>query len=334
MRVAVLGSGAWGTTLAQVLIDKGIPVVLWEHRSDRAQHMRIRRENTEFLPGIPLHPDLEITEDLETAVTSANVVLFVMPTQLTRTNARQVAQYISSTAYVITASKGLEIHSFSRVSEILAEELPEGPRDRIVALSGPNLAREIAAGLPAATVVASHNEEVAHMARELLNTNTFRVYSTDDIVGVEIGGALKNVIAIAIGAADGLGFGQNSKSALMTRGLAEIVRLSRAEGANPLTLSGLAGLGDLIATCSSTLSRNYSLGYELVTTGQSLDEVLSGRHTVAEGVMTAYAALEMAARHEIQMPISRALCDLFEGCDARTLVTSLLQRDPRSERDQ
>lgn len=332
-KVAVLGSGAWGTTLAVLLANKGLHVTLWEHQPPRALLMQRDRVNAAFLPDIPLPQALEITADVATALAGADFVVCVTPSQLMRANARLIAPHISPAAVVITASKGLEVGSLARMTQVLQAELPPGPRDRLAALSGPNLAREVAEGKPAASVVAAYDSEVARQAQALFTTHMFRVYSTEDVVGVEIGGALKNVIAIAMGVSDSLGFGDNAKATLMTRGLAEIVRLAVAEGANPLTLAGLAGLGDLIATCSSTLSRNYSLGRDLTLTGLPLAEILAGRRTVAEGVMTARATVQMAVRHGLEMPITHTLCRLFDGEDARALVAALMQRGLRPERD-
>ncbi len=331
--IAVLGSGAWGTTLACGLAQKGLPVTLWEYLPERAAAMQRDRENATFLPGITLPAGVTVTAHLPSAVTGAAVVVFVAPSQRMRANAAQAAPFISPGASVISCSKGLELGTLARMTEVLHAELPPGPRDRLATLSGPNLAREIAEGKPAASVVASADPATARLMQDLFASQRLRVYSTDDVVGVELGGTLKNVIAIAIGGADGLGFGDNTKAALMTRGLAEIVRLAVAEGANPMTLAGLAGLGDLIATCSSPLSRNYSLGRELAATRRSLAQVLGERHSVAEGVVTARAAVAMAARHGIEMPIAQALCAFFDGADAHTLVDALMQRDARPERD-
>lgn len=332
-QVAVLGSGGWGTTLAIMLAQKQLSVALWEHQPDRALDMRRTRENALFLPGIVLPAELAITADLPEALAGADHVLFVVPTQQMRANVRLAVPYIAPKASVITASKGFEVDSLARMSQILQEELPPGPRDRVAVLSGPNLAREIATGRPAATVLAAYDGATAQAAQALLTTHTFRVYTSPDVIGTELGGALKNIIAIAIGASDALGFGDNAKASLMTRGLAEIVRLGMAEGANPLTLAGLAGLGDLIATCSSALSRNYSLGRELAATGRPLAELLASRHYVTEGVLAARCALQLAARHAIELPITRSLVRLFDGAEARQLVVELMQRDLRPEQD-
>lgn len=333
VKVAVLGSGAWGTTLALILAQKGLPVSLWEHVPERALAMQHSRENTLFLPGLMLPTSLDITSAIADALQNAELVIFVVPSQRMRENARLAVPYILSTAIVLTASKGFEFTTQARMTQVLRDELPPGPRDRLAVLSGPNLAREIAEQKPAASVVAASDPKAARIAQGLLTTATFRIYTSGDVIGTELGGALKNIIAIAIGATDGLGFGDNSKASLMTRGLAEIVRLAVAEGGQPLTLAGLAGLGDLIATCSSSLSRNYSLGRELTMTGKSLEQLLAQRHTVAEGVLTARAALALAAHHGIEMPITRVLVRLFDGEPARSLVAELMQRDLRPEQD-
>ncbi len=331
--IAVLGSGAWGTTLAIGLAAKGDRVMLWEHHPERALAMRRDGENALFLPGAPLPANLRVTSDVAEALTGVDLVLFVTPAQQARANARRVAALVPPGAVVVTGSKGLEVDTFARMTRVLAAELPGIPSERIGALSGPNLAHEVVKGKPAASVVAIADSATARQAQEWLTTHTMRVYSTDDVVGVEIGGALKNVIAIAIGVSDGLGFGDNTKAALMTRGLAEISRLAVTEGANPMTMAGLAGLGDLIATCSSPLSRNYSLGYELATTGRTLGEILAGRRSVTEGVTTARAALQLAASRGVVMPLTQSLCQLFDGEDASKLVEDLMKREPRPERD-
>ncbi len=333
MKTAILGSGAWGTTLAILLHSAGAEVSLWDYNQKRAEAMRVSRENTESLRGTVIPDSVLITAEAAEALQGAEIALFVVPAQKMRENIRAVRQDIPIGAYVVTASKGIELTTLCRMSQIAQEELPEPFTAKIAALSGPNLAAEIAAGQPAAAVVASANIQAAEILRDAFNAPLFRVYSTDDSIGVELGGALKNVLAIAIGALDGLKFGVNAKAALMTRGIAEIGRLAVAEGAHHLTLAGLAGLGDVIATCSSPLSRNYSLGFELTSSGDGLEAILQKRHSVTEGVATSYAALEMARRNSIEMPIARAVCDLFEGRKPIELVEALLRRERRAERD-
>jgi glycerol-3-phosphate dehydrogenase (NAD(P)+) len=343
--VAVLGTGAWGTTLAILVARererlaheanasrKAAPrerVCLWEHQPERAATMERERENATYLPGYPFPQSLRVTTDLAEAVADCDLALLVTPSQRVREHARVLAPLLAPATVVISCSKGLELGDKLRMSQVMQEELPA--RTPIGALSGPNLAVEIARGLPAAAVVASADRAAAEQARAALNSPRFRVYSSDDVAGVELGGALKNVVAIGIGVSDGLGYGDNAKASFMTRGLAEIARLALAAGANPLTLAGLAGLGDLIATCSSPLSRNRTLGLELAK-GRSLDDVLAERNTVAEGAPTTRAALELARDLGVEMPITEQIFRvLYEGKDVREAVQSLMLRDPKHE---
>ncbi|WP_069805808.1 NAD(P)H-dependent glycerol-3-phosphate dehydrogenase [Thermogemmatispora onikobensis] len=328
--VAVIGSGAWGTTLALLLADKGIDTVLWEHRPERAADMARLRENRLFLPGFRFPEHLGVTADLEKAVRHRDVIILVTPSQRMRENARQLAPYLERGAIVVSASKGIELSTLQRMSEVLAEELPEA-RARLAALSGPNLAREVAEGKPTAAVVAAQDGATAIYLRTLLSTARYRVYTTQDIIGIELGGALKNIIAIGAGINDGMGYGENARAAFITRGLAEITRLGTAAGAHPLTFAGLAGLGDLVATCSSPLSRNHQLGRRLAA-GEKLDDILASMHSVAEGVYTTRAALQLAQRYGVEMPITQQLAlVLFEGYDPYKAVLELMMRDPKGE---
>lgn len=338
--VAVLGTGAWGTTLARLLAEERLgwvdgdaataeTVLLWEHRPERAAVMESARENHDYLPGMLFPPNLHVTADLAEAVRDRELVLVVTPSQRVREQAKTLTPHLAPNAIVACASKGLELGTRLRMSQVLKEELRAGVA--IVALSGPNLAMEVARGLPAAAVVASDSPEAAEKTRKLLNAGMFRVYTSDDLPGVELGGALKNIIALGVGISDGLGYGENAKAAFMTRALAEISRLALAAGANPLTLAGLAGLGDLIATCSSSLSRNRTLGLELAK-GRALDEVLAERKTVAEGVTTTRAALELAEALNVELPITEQIASvLFEEKDVKEAVRSLMLRDPKHE---
>jgi glycerol-3-phosphate dehydrogenase (NAD(P)+) len=338
--VTVLGTGAWGTTLARLLaeermrwVDGDAPtaetVLLWEHHPDRADIMERERVNQEYLPEMRFPPNLHVTADLPKTVRNRELVLLVTPSQRVREQAKLAAPHLAPGAIVACASKGLELGTRLRMSQVLKEELPSSAA--IVALSGPNLAMEIARGLPAAAVVASDSPAAAEKARNLLTAGMFRVYTSDDLPGVELGGALKNIIALGVGISDGLGYGDNAKAAFMTRALAEISRLALAAGANPLTLAGLAGLGDLIATCSSPLSRNRTLGLELAK-GRPLDEVLAERKTVAEGVTTTRAALELAEALHVELPITEQMARvLFEQKDVKEAVLSLMLRDPKHE---
>jgi glycerol-3-phosphate dehydrogenase (NAD(P)+) len=333
--IAVIGSGAWGTTLARLVaaapqnVAGAARVTLYEHQPERAAQMERARENRDFLPGYPLPEGLRVTADLGAALAGAEIVVMVTPSQRMREQARQVAPLLAPDALVVSASKGLEVGSHLRMTEILARELDAGVT--LAALSGPNLAAEIARGLPAGAVVACADAEAAVRVRAALSAPTFRVYSSDDLIGVELGGALKNIIALGVGVNDGLGYGDNAKATFMTRGLAEMSRLALAAGANPLTLAGLTGLGDLIATCSSPLSRNRTLGLELAA-GKSLEEALAGRKSVTEGVATSRAALELAENLGVELPITEQIARvLFDGKPVREAVTSLMERDLKHE---
>ena len=330
-RVGVIGTGAWGTTLAIVLASKGFETTLWEHQAERAAEMDRERQNRTFLPDIPFPFSLRVTNDIREAVTGRELVLLVTPSQRLRENTRAIAPHLAHNAIILSGSKGLEVGSLKRMTEVIAEELPEALRERVVALSGPNIAQEVARGLPSAAVVAGSRREVAEAARETLNTATFRVYTTNDVIGVEVGGALKNIIALGAGACDGWGYGDNAKAAFMTRGMAEIARLGIASGANPLTFAGLAGVGDLIATCASPLSRNRHVGLE-VAKGRPLDDVLAEMKSVAEGVSTTRAAYELSKRYGVEMPITATIhAILFEGKSARQGVIELMLREPKDE---
>jgi len=328
--VGVIGSGAWGTTLALLLANKGAETTLWEHRPERASEMQQRRENVLFLPGIHFPGALHVTSDIKEAVEEKDMLLLVTPSQLMRENVRMFAPYVSRETLLVSGSKGIEISSLKRMTEVIKEELPAMGK-RIAALSGPNMAREVAEGKPTAAVVASEDREVAVQARILLTTSQFRVYTADDVVGVELGGAFKNIIAIGAGINEGMDMGENAKAAFITRGLAELVRLGLAAGANPFTFVGLAGIGDLIVTCASPLSRNQQLGRRLAT-GEKLEDILASTHTVAEGVYTTRAALKLAERYQVELPITYELSQvLFEGLDPHEAVPELMMRDPKHE---
>ncbi len=328
--VGVIGSGAWGTTLAYLLAKKGFETTLWDHHPERAIDMQRKRENADFLPGIHFPAMLHVTPHIVEAVEGKEMLLFVTPSQRMRENIKLLAPFVGNETLLVNASKGIEIGSLKRMTEIISEEIP-GTHNRVVALSGPNIAQEVAEGKPTAAVVAAHKEEIATRARTLLTTARYRVYTASDLVGVELGGALKNIIAIGAGFSDGMGYGNNAKAAFMTRGLAEIARLGIAAGANPLTFTGLAGIGDLIATCASPLSRNQQLGRRLAA-GEKLDGILASMHSVAEGVSATRAALQLAAHYNVEMPIAEQLSlVLFEGLDPQKAVPELMMRDPKHE---
>ncbi len=328
--VGVIGSGAWGTTLALLLANKGTETTLWEHRPERAVEIQQQRENTLFLPGFRFPNTLYVTSNLKEAVEGKDALLLVTPSQRMRENVRLLATYVSKETILVSASKGIEINSLKRMTEVICEELPNASK-RVAALSGPNLSREVAEGKPAAAVVAAHDQEVAVHARTLLTTSNYRVYTADDVVGVELGGALKNIIAIGAGLNDGMNMGENAKAAFITRGLAELSRLGLAAGAHPMTFAGLAGIGDLIVTCASPLSRNQQLGRRLAA-GQKLEYILSSTHSVVEGIYTTKAALKLAERYNVEMPITYQLSlVLFEGLDPYNAVSELMMRDPKHE---
>jgi len=328
--VGVIGSGAWGTTLALLLANKGITTTLWEHRPERATEMRQQQENTLFLPGFHFPPTLHVTADIEEAVREKELLLLVTPSQRMRENVRLLAPYVGKETLLVSASKGIEIGTLKRMTEIVEEELP-GRHTRIAALSGPNIAREVAEGKPTAAVVATYEPNVGVHIRTWLTAAHFRVYTAHDVIGIELAGALKNIIAIGAGFNDGMNYGENAKAAFITRGLAEIARLGIAAGAHPLTFAGLAGIGDLIATCASPLSRNQQLGRRLAS-GEKLDAILKSTRTVIEGVSTTQAALQMATRYQVEMPITQQLSMvLFEGLDPHKAVPELMMRDPKSE---
>lgn len=328
--VGVIGSGAWGTTLALLLAHKGIPTTLWEYRPERAAEMQQRRENVIFLPGFRFPGMLEVTSDAAKAVQGKSVLLLVTPSQRMRENLRMVASYVRKDTIYVSCSKGIEIDTLKRMTEIIHEEIPSAG-NRVAAMSGPNISQEVAEEKPTAAVVAADNEDIALRVRDLLATSRFRVYTSDDVIGVELGGALKNIIAIGAGFSDGMHYGDNAKAAFITRGLAEIARLGIAAGAHPLTFAGLAGIGDLIATCASPLSRNHQLG-QRIAAGEKLKDILASTRSVAEGIFTTKAALQLARRYNVEMPITEQLSlVLFEDHDPQKVVPELMMRDPKHE---
>lgn len=328
--VGVIGSGAWGTTLAMLLAKKGIPTTLWEHRPERAAEMQRSRQNQLFLPGFTFPPLLNITSDTAEAARHKDVLLLVTPSQQMRENARLLAPFIGQETVCVTGSKGIEIGSLKRMTDVITEELPVAAH-HVAALSGPTISFEVAEGKPTAAVVAAEDESVAVRVRHLLATPQFRVYTSNDVIGVELGGALKNIIAIGAGFNEGMQYGENAKAAFITRALAEIARLGIAAGAQPLTFAGLAGIGDVIATCASPLSRNQQLGRRLAA-GEKLNDILASTHSVTEGIYATRAALQLAARYDVELPITSMLSQvLFEGLDPHKAVPELMMRDPKSE---
>ncbi len=327
--VAVIGAGAWGTTLARILAQRE-PVTLLCHSPATAARIQESRRNEARLPGIDLPPTLVATADPAAIRTAVDLVVFATPSAHLRATVSSVASHLDPAADLLTVVKGLELESLLRMSEVIADA-GGVPAARIAALSGPNLAAEIARNLPASAVVAAADLELAERIVARLARRRFRLYVNEDILGVELCGALKNVVAIAAGAVDALGFGDNGKAGLLTRGLAEMTRLGMAAGANPLTFAGLAGMGDLIATCGSPLSRNHRLGEELAK-GRSWAEIEPTLRGTAEGAYTVRAALALADRLEVEMPIAREVeRALFEGKSVKRCLVDLLARESKDE---
>ena len=328
MKIAVAGAGAWGTTLAGLCARKGLDTALWCLEKEVEESINARSENHLYLPGIKLEETLFASVDLTYCLDGAECLILAIPTQHLRTFLKEKKDLIPKDALILNASKGIEKGSLQRPSQIIREELGTVS---IAALSGPNLSKEVAAGLPAAAVIASEFFDVAVKFQGILMSRDFRIYTSQDITGVEIGGALKNVIAIAAGACDGMQLGNNAKSALMVRGIAEITRLAVACGAKPETMAGLSGIGDLITTCESELSRNHYVGAELVK-GRSITDILSNMKAVAEGVETTGSAIALARRSGIEMPITNEVYEvLFNGKDVKEAMTSLMGRSAKSE---
>ena len=329
--VAVIGTTNWGTTLGIMLSRKGMQVTLWARTMEEAERLNRDGENRARLPGFPFPSGLRATASIEQALEMVGLVVLAVPAQTMRQNVRVIRDHVDSSVMILSVTKGLEVESARRMSEVIAEEISPGFHSNICVLSGPNLAKEIARGLPATTVVAAREAEVAATVQRMIASPLFRVYVNTDIVGVELGGVLKNIIALAAGMIDGLGYGDNTKAGLITRGLAEITRLGVAAGANPLTFAGLAGLGDLVATCSSPLSRNRFVGQELAK-GRPLKEITSSMAGLAEGVTTTVAALKLAAEHKVEMPIAQQVYRvLHEGLDVRRGVSELMGRELKHE---
>jgi glycerol-3-phosphate dehydrogenase (NAD(P)+) len=330
MRCAVVGAGAWGTALANVLADNGHPTVVWAYEKDVANAINEAHENHRFLPGVVLTPDLRASSDKQATVMAAELIIFATPSHVLRDVASSTRAWVAADATLVAATKGIERERLALMTDVLAEELPGRP---VVALSGPSFAAEVAARQPTAIVAACVDSEAAGRAQQALSSPSFRVYTHDDVTGVELGGALKNVMAVATGISDGLGLGFNARAALITRGLAEIIRLGVRLGARPATFAGLAGLGDLVLTCTGALSRNRAVGLE-IGRGASLSEVLAARETVAEGVTTAESAKALSEREGIEMPIVNAVHRvLFERQPARWALVELMTRDLRGEED-
>jgi glycerol-3-phosphate dehydrogenase (NAD(P)+) len=331
MEIGVIGAGSWGTTLADLLAKKGFAVTLWAYEKDLVERMGRSRENDLYLPGVALSENLSFTSDLTEAVAAKNVLVLVPPSQIMRQVMSRAVPHIAPETVVVSASKGIENETLQTMSEVLNDLLAPDLNRRLAFLSGPSFAREVAAGMPTAVVAASADSEIARKVQGIFSTEVFRVYTNDDVIGVELGGALKNVIALAAGVSDGLGFGYNTRAALITRGLAEMTRIGVAMGANPATFSGLAGMGDLVLTCTGDLSRNRTVGMELGR-GRSLEEILAGMNMVAEGVKTTLSTFQLAQKLQIEVPIVEQMyLILYQGKEARQAVNDLMLRELKPE---
>jgi glycerol-3-phosphate dehydrogenase (NAD(P)+) len=331
MKVAVFGAGSWGTAFATVLANAGNQVSLWARREAVCAAINDGHENTEYLPGIRLHDAITATHDPSVAVDGAEAVVLAVPSQSLRDNLTDWAGVLPNAVPLVSLMKGVELGTTKRMSEVIAELTGAGP-ERIAVVSGPNLAREIAEGQPAAAVVACADEGTAERLQKLCHSPTFRPYTNNDVVGCELGGACKNVIALAVGMAVGLGFGDNARASVITRGLAEIARLGTALGAEEHTFSGLAGLGDLVATCSSPLSRNRTFG-EKLGQGLSVAEIASGTRQVAEGVKSCASITALAHHHDVEMPIAEHVTKVVAGeMTPKDMLFSLVSRSAKSER--
>jgi glycerol-3-phosphate dehydrogenase (NAD(P)+) len=331
-RFAVMGAGSWGTAFALVLADAGNEVLLWGRRPELCEFINATHENPDYLPGVALPPSIRATSDPSEALDGAEVVVLAVPSQQLRANLRSWGGAIGTDAVLVSLMKGIELGTHQRMSEVIAEVTGAG-QERIAVITGPNLAKEIAAREPAASVIACADHTVAERLQDLTNTGVFRPYTDTDVVGAELGGAVKNVIALAVGVCVGLGFGDNSKASVITRGLAETARLGSAMGADRMTFLGLAGLGDLVATCSSPLSRNRTFG-EKLGQGFSVEEVTGATRQVAEGVKSCQSISELAAMHGVDMPITEHVTALIAGeLKPAELVDRLISREARAEKE-
>lgn len=332
MRVAVIGAGSWGTTLAAVLAEKVDEVIVWARRSETAEEINAQKTNSVYLPGVVLPKNITATSDLERAVKNKDLIIVAVPASHFRSVVEKFKAFVPRKAFFLSVTKGIEQKTTKRMSEIISEVL-EVPEERIAVLSGPNHAEEVIRKIPTATVVASSNIELAERIQKLFIRNYFRVYTHDDVVGVELSAATKNVIAIAVGISDGLGYGDNTRATLITRGLAEMLRLGISCGAKPLTYLGLSGIGDLVATATSKHSRNRNFG-EQVGRGAKIEDILKSSRMVVEGVNSSKSVLELARKKGVEMPITLEVYKIiYEGKKPIETVNSLMEREPKPEID-
>ena len=324
-KAAIIGNGSWGTALAIILARKGHAVRLWTRDEETANKLNQARENVTYLPGFPFPPRLTATQSLEEATDKADLIILAVPSDTMRRNVRQLKVCLNDAPLVASATKGLEVGSGKRMSQVIAEELDPDLHPNICVVSGPNMAKEAAQGLLSVTVVAARDVALAERTQQLLNSNNFYVFTSTDMIGVELGGALKNVISLGVGMIDGLGTGNNAKAALIIRGLSEIIVLGTTFGANPLTFIGLSGLGDLVVTCFSPSSRNFYVGNELAK-GRTLKEIQDSMPHVAEGVSTAFAARQLGQKAGLNLPIIEQIYKvIYEGSDVRKAAAELVE---------
>jgi len=330
-KAAVIGGGAWGTALALLLSEKETEVRLWVYEKDLVAQIHERRENVMFLPGFPLPGNIRPTSDLRDAVTACDMIVSVVPSHVTRGVFGSLREFLPQGIPIVSATKGIENETLLPVSEILKSVLPEAYHPNLAFLSGPSFAKEVAQKLPTAVSVASWNPALGRSLQKAFTRSYFKVYTNPDVLGVELGGALKNVIAIAVGCSEGLGFGHNTRAALITRGLAEIARLGVAMGAEASTFSGLSGLGDLVLTCTGELSRNRTVGYK-IGQGMSLEAIFAESKAVAEGVKTTKSAFDLSRKHRVDMPITEEVYALlYQGKSARDVARDLMLREVGDE---
>lgn len=331
MKIAVLGAGSWGTTLAVLLAEKGFQVDLWSHREEFARELDSTRENFRYLPGVQFPDNLHISGDISKAVEGAGMIVAAVPSQVLRQTLSLLREISFEKAILVNVAKGIELDTGKRLSEVVLEVLPGISPEKVAVLYGPSHAEEVSEKQPTTVVAASSSLETAQKVQEVFHTSTFRVYVNTDIVGVEVAGSVKNIIAIAAGISDGLGFGDNAKAAIITRGLAEMSRLAVSLGGDPMTVSGLSGIGDLVVTCLSRHSRNRYLG-EQIGRGKCLEEVVGQIKMVAEGVPTTKAVTLLSRRLGVDMPITGAVYEmLFESKPAEEAILDLMTREPKQE---
>lgn len=329
-KISIIGTGSWGTALGWLLCNNDHQVCMWSAHPDKLEKLKVQRENPK-LPGVKLSETMEFTADLQEAVSGRDLLVLAVASPYIRSTARQMAPYVQPGQVIVDVAKGIEEETLLTMSGIISQEIPQA---RVAVLSGPSHAEEVSKGLPTTCVVAARERAVAELVQSVFMSPVFRVYTSPDMLGVELGGSLKNVIALAAGVADGLGYGDNTKAALITRGIAEISRLGLAMGAQPETLSGLSGIGDLIVTCASVHSRNRKAGY-LMGQGKSMQEAMDEVQMVVEGVYSAKAARKLAEKYQIEMPIVQAVNRvLFENLSPRQAVQELMERQKKGELDE